>query len=242
MLHTPKDPLRFFRTAPQPCPYVPGRVEQNLFAELARGQGNSIYSGLAKAGFRRSHRIAYRPACPGCNSCVPVRVLVDEFAPSRNLRRVVKANAGLTEKWIPAVATVEQHALFLAYQESRHTDGEMAVMGFADYRAMIEDSSVETGILEFHDAKGKLRATILADRLNDGYSAVYSFFDPAIADQSPGTFLILRLIAAAQASGLPYVYLGYWISASRKMAYKARFQPQEQLLGEGWVRAGEAMA
>ena len=227
-------PLVFLLTREASCPYLPGRRERKLVTELAGPDASENYDLLSRAGFRRSHAVAYRPACQGCQECVPVRVLVDEFQLGRSLRRVARRNAMLKSTVRPAQATSEQFALFTRYLGWRHGDGEMAGMGFADYRSMIDDTPIDSGLLEFRDDADALAACCLVDRSSDGLSAVYSFFDPDRAADSLGSFIVLRLIEEARRRGLPYVYLGYWIAASRKMAYKTRFRPLEALGPEGW--------
>ncbi|MEE9140748.1 MAG: arginyltransferase [Alphaproteobacteria bacterium] len=224
----------FYRTRPLPCPYLDGRLESRIFTHLTADGAHIQYEALTAAGFRRSHDMAYRPACPACDACVPVRVVVQEFAPSRSLRRVIKVNADLAEHDRPARATGEQYRLFARYLASRHGGGEMADMEFAEYRAMVEDSPVETGILEYCDPLGRLVGASLWDRLGDGLSAVYSFFDPAQERRGLGNFMVLRLIERAREAGLAHLYLGYWIAESLKMSYKARFRPVEALGPEGW--------
>ncbi len=176
----------------------------------------------------------YRPVCPGCQACIPVRIPVERFVASRGMRRVLAANGdlGLTER--PAHATLEQYRLFLRYQQSRHGDSDMARMARSDYAAMVEEGNVTTRIFEVRRADQRLYASILTDRLSDGFSAVYSFFEPAEPRRSLGTYMILALIEQARAEGLPHVYLGYWIAGSRKMAYKTRFRPIEILTEGGW--------
>ncbi len=236
MLDTDPRKLQFFYgTAAQPCPYIEGRSECKAVTELTGPHAPHLHDMLSRAGFRRSHGIAYRPACRGCHACVPVRVVVDQFRASRSMRRVLKRNADLTPRERPAIATLEQYDLFEAYEVSRHGDGDMAMMDFTDYRAMVEDSPVDTRIVEFRDPEGRLAAVTLTDWLSDGLSGVYKFFAVDRARASPGTHVILWHIEQARALGLPYVYLGYWIGESPKMAYKMRFQPLHALRGEQWV-------
>lgn len=236
MLDTDPRKLQFFYgTAEQPCPYIEGRAECKAVTELAGPGAPRLHDMLSRAGFRRSHGIAYRPACRGCNACVPVRVVVDGFRPSRSMRRVLKRNADLEAEERPAIATVEQYDLFEAYEVTRHGDGDMAMMDFTDYRAMVEDSPVDTRIIEYREPDGRLAAVALTDWLSDGLSGVYKFFAVDRARASPGTFVILWHIAYARKLGLPYVYLGYWIGESQKMAYKMRFQPLDALHGEQWL-------
>jgi arginine-tRNA-protein transferase len=225
----------FYRTGSLPCPYIAGQTERKVITELAGPDGTELYNTLSRAGFRRSHHLAYRPACPGCSACVPVRVDAGRFEASRSNRRLLQINADLIAAMDEPHATIEQYRLFLSYQRTRHADSDMAAMTFSDYRAMIEDSPVDTLLATLRDASGQLVGACLADRLDDGLSAVYSFFDVAEPRRSLGTFMVLRLIEQACALGLPYVYLGYWVAESRKMAYKTRFRPLECLGAGGWA-------
>lgn len=226
----------FFGTLPQPCPYLADRVESKVVTELAGDDARALHDELSRAGFRRSHTLAYKPACPACNACVPVRIPVDAFAHSRSMRRVWRANADLAATERPPQATAEQYAVFALYQRWRHADGGMALMDFADYRAMVEETPIDTLVVEFRDAGGALVAASLTDRVSDGFSGVYKFFDPAQSRRSPGTFMVLWHVERARALGLPYVYLGYWIADCRKMSYKSRFRPLEALGRDGWRR------
>ena len=230
----PKRPQFFYTTAPLPCPYLPGHTERKVVTEITGPDAEAMHDRLSRAGFRRSHNIAYAPVCPGCNACVPIRIPVGRFSIDRSLRKVLKANANLIGREAPPRATAEQYQLFQRYQNARHHDGDMATMSFYDYRAMVEDTPIETSVIEFRDERDRLAAACLTDRLGDGLSAVYSFFDPLLERRSPGTFMILWLIEQARALGLPHVYLGYWVQKSRKMAYKARFKPSEILIGGVW--------
>ncbi len=230
----PRRPQFFYTTAPLPCPYVTGRTERKVVTEITGPDAEGLHDRLSRAGFRRSHNIAYAPVCPNCQACVPIRIPVAQFVPDRGLRRIARTNAQVTGTDVPARATAEQYQLFQRYQQARHGDGDMATMSFYDFRAMIEDTPIETAITEFRNADGRLVGGCLADRLGDGYSAVYSFFDPVLERQSLGTWAILWMIGRAQLEGLPYIYLGYWVAESRKMAYKARFRPCEVLVGGAW--------
>ena len=240
MLHRPpRRPQFFYTTAPLPCPYLPGRTERKIVTELSGTEAEALHERLSRAGFRRSHNIAYAPVCPGCQACVPIRVVSEDFTPDRTQRRILRANADLTVSEMPARATAEQFTLFQRYQKNRHADGDMAAMGYYDYRAMIEDTPISTGLLEFRDARDRLLGACLTDWLADGLSAVYSFFDTDEDKRSLGTFAVLWLIGRARSLGLPYVYLGYWVPESRKMAYKARFRPSEILISGAWHRLGD---
>ncbi|HEX3537432.1 MAG TPA: arginyltransferase [Stellaceae bacterium] len=230
------EPLQpFFATAAVPCPYIAGRAERKLIVELSGREAAVFYDDLSRAGFRRSHRFAYRPACGACEACVPVRIAVERFTHSRSTRRVRNLNRALIGALVPARSTQEQYQLFLDYQRARHADSEMADMTYGDYRAMVEDTPVRTATLEFRDEEGRLVAATLLDRLDDGLSAVYSFYAPDAERQSLGTWSILWLVEECQRRALPYVYLGYWIAQAPKMAYKGRFAALERLGPDGWV-------
>jgi arginine-tRNA-protein transferase len=230
----PRRPQFFYTTAPLPCPYVNGRTERKVVTEITGPDADTLHDRLSRAGFRRSHNIAYAPVCPACQSCIPIRVPTATFEPDRTLRRIARANAGLEGFEVPARATAEQFQLFQRYQQERHGEGDMATMSFYDFRAMVEDTPIETCLVELRDAEERLVGACLTDRLGDGLSAVYSFFAPELARRSIGTFTVLWLLRRARALELPYVYLGYWVPESRKMAYKARFQPAEVFLGGAW--------
>ena len=237
MDHSPlKRPQFFFTTARLPCPYLPDRLERKLVTELSGPGAENLHEALARSGFRRSHSIAYAPACPGCKACVPVRVVVKDFERRRTLSRLWRENADLIATRVPARATTEQYELFARYQQSRHAGSDMALMGFYEYSAMIEDSPIDTFMVEFRDRAGVLTAVCLTDRTSDGLSAVYSFFESNGSRDGLGNYVVLWLIAQARKLDLPYAYLGYWITNSAKMAYKARFQPLECLGPNGWQR------
>lgn len=228
-------PLTFFHTLPMPCPYLPGLQERRLVCDLSTRRGRHAHDTLARAGFRRTQHLAYRPACSGCTQCVPVRLRAADFCWTRGHRRVLKTNADLTGEVVPNEATREQFELFSRYQAGRHGDGEMALMDYPDYAAMVERSPIETSLIEYRDTREVLWATMLIDRQDDGLSAVYSFFEPGADKRALGRFMILDLVNRTAAQGLPYVYLGYWVRDSRKMAYKTRFRPVESLEPDGWT-------
>jgi arginine-tRNA-protein transferase len=240
-----RDTPQFYLTAPSPCPYLPGRQERKVFTHLVGDKAGELNDLLTHGGFRRSQSIAYRPACDQCHACVSVRVIANEFRPSRNFRKVLARNADIVSESRSAVPTSEQYSIFRAYLDQRHRLGGMADMTVLDYAMMVEDSHVETRLIEYRrrpadglEAKtpGDLIAVALTDILGDGLSMVYSFFEPAEENRSLGTFMILDHIARARRMGLPYVYLGYWIDGSRKMNYKSRFLPQQRLAPSGWLR------
>lgn len=229
-------PLQFFRSSAAPCPYLPGRIERKLFARLGGPDTEAINSVLSESGFRRSHDIIYKPACPGCMACVPVRVPVDTFKAQGNLGKIMRRGKGFTTRETAVVPTSEQFDLFLSYESGRHAESDMARMTYDDYVAMLTEGQAATVMLEMRNAEGHLIGVMLADRLKDGWSAVYSFFNtsPEYDRYSLGTLLILELIEHSRQNEGGYVYLGYWVKNSRKMDYKARFHPLEQLTPEGW--------
>jgi arginine-tRNA-protein transferase len=178
--------------------------------------------------------VIYRPACPTCSACVPVRILVDSFAPRRTLKRIWRANAAVDVAVMPPSATLEQFALFHRYQRLRHAGGDMALMGFADYKALVEESAADTKLIELREPDGSLIGCCLFDVTSDGLSAVYSFYAAEQEKRGLGSLMVMWLIEAARSQGRAYVYLGYWIEECRKMAYKVRFMPIEALGPNGW--------
>ncbi len=240
-----RDTPQFYLTAPSPCPYLAGKEERKVFTHLVGDRAPGLNDLLTHGGFRRSQSIAYRPACETCRACVSVRVVADDFKPSRSMHRVEQRNADVVGEMRDAVPSSEQYSIFRAYLDSRHRDGGMADMTVLDYAMMVEDSHVETRMIEYRlrvpagsgRGSGPLIAVALTDILGDGLSMVYSFFEPDYESRSLGTLMILDHIARARSMKLPYVYLGYWVRGSRKMDYKSRFLPQERLSSQGWVRA-----
>ena len=231
--------LRFFLTAPSPCPYLPGRDERKVFAHLPLTEGAAVNDSLTQVGFRRSQNIAYRPACDSCDACVSARIPVDGYPLGRWERRIVERNDDVETHLVEAEATMEQFDLLRRYLGARHSTGGMADMTWPDYVAMVEDTAVRTHLIEYRLASqdrgpGDLIACVLVDILHDGLSLVYSFYDPALSRRSLGSYVILDHVRQAQAAGLAFVYLGYWVGGSVKMAYKARFNPLEVLKPGGW--------
>lgn len=246
MTHQPKQSPQFFLTAPSPCPYIEGEFERKVFTHLVGEKAPELNDLLTQGGFRRSQNIAYRPACETCRACVSVRILAGEFQPTRNMKRVIARNADLVGAEHKAEPSSEQYSLFRSYLDARHKRGGMSDMTVLDYAMMVEDSHVDTRIIEYRrrgpdtfmtgQGHGELIAVALSDRMADGLSMVYSFFRSDMEERSLGTFMILDHIARAKALGLPHVYLGYWVNGSRKMGYKVRFKPQEHLGPQGWDR------
>src|SRR3954471_5414797 len=195
MLHrSNRRPQFFYTTAPLPCPYLAGRTERKIVTELTGPEAEPLHDRLSRAGFRRSHNIAYSPVCPGCTACIPIRILANRFEPNRAQRKLAKVNADVAGFEMPARATAEQFALFQRYQQARHGEGDMAAMGFYDYRAMVEDTPITTGMIEFRDAQDRLLGGCLTDWLSHGLSAVFSFFPAEDTGPSPGFLGILWLV------------------------------------------------
>ncbi|WP_062011051.1 arginyltransferase [Aureimonas sp. AU4] len=237
---------QFFLTSPSACPYLPGQLERKVFTHLIGARAPDLLDLLTQGGFRRSQNIAYRPACERCRACISVRILVDEFTPTKSMRRAVSTNSDLIGRMGEAEPSSEQYALFRRYLEARHTRGGMSEMSVLDYAMMVEDSQVDTRVIQYRrkgpDSRitgrsdGDLMAVALTDVMGDGLSMVYSYFEPSEQQRGLGTFMILDHIRRAREMGLPYLYLGYWVRGSRKMDYKIRFQPQEHLMARGWER------
>lgn len=234
--------LPFFLTAPSPCPYLPGRMERKVFTKLDLMDGPGLNDTLTHAGFRRSQSILYRPACERCSACKSARIIAGEFSPSRNQKKIWNRNLDLLRVTKPAEATPEQFALLSRYLDTRHGDGDMAGMDFFDFAGMVEDGAQRTEVVEYRDRYDTLVAAVLVDRLADGVSLVYSFFDPDLDRRSLGAFMILDHVSHAQSEALPFVYLGYWVHGSSKMDYKARYKPLEILEPSGWRRLGDEPA
>jgi arginine-tRNA-protein transferase len=225
---------RFYSTDLAPCPYLPERQERRLVALVEGQESNDRLDLLTEAGFRRSQGYLYKPVCPDCRRCVPVRIAVDGFRPGRSFRKVLGRNGDLVAHAIAAIATDEQFALFHRYLRRRHQDGGMVRMDRAAYTEMVELAPSTTRLIEFREPSGRLVGVSLTDFVRSGLSGVYKFYDPDAAQRSLGTFIILWHVEHARRMGLPFVYLGYWIGESRKMAYKARFAPLERLDGPFW--------
>jgi arginine-tRNA-protein transferase len=238
--HFPTRQLRFFLTAPSPCPYLPERYERKVFAHLPLADGATVNDSLTQVGFRRSQNIAYRPACEGCAACVSARIPVADYVFSRSERKTLARSEDLVRNVVEAEATMEQFDLLRRYLTARHADGGMAEMTWPDYVAMVEDTAVRTHVVEYRAASGDrgpgdLIACALVDVMSDGLSLVYSFYDPSLGRRSLGSFVILDHVVQALQSAMPYVYLGYWVRGSEKMDYKVRFSPIELLRAEGWT-------
>ncbi|RMF40328.1 MAG: arginyltransferase [Alphaproteobacteria bacterium] len=242
MRHTGTLTPQFFVTAPQACPYLPGRQERKLFTALHGQNATALNDNLSQKGFRRSQNVLYRPTCSECSACLSLRLPVADFRPRRSQQRTLKRNADISRRILAAWATEEQYGLFRDYLDARHADGGMAEMDEIEFSAMIEETPVRSRVIEYRtpaEDGNRLIAACLTDILSDGLSMVYSFFDPTVRGRSLGAFMILDHLRIAAEAELPFVYLGYWVPGSPKMSYKAQFRPFEIYQGGLWRRIGD---
>lgn len=226
---------KFLISTSAPCPYLDGRSERKVFTLLPMDDDGALHDALAQSGFRRSQSYAYKPACGGCNACISVRIRAADFRWSKRFRRIAARNADITADVLPAQASEERFDLFRRYLRARHDDGDMVAMGYDEFTTMMETSPVDTRVVDYRDAEGRLMACALVDRVGDGWSLVYSFYDPEAARRSLGVHVIIDHVVRTAAEGDAYVYLGYWVAGGAKMDYKRDFAPLEAYLYGRWV-------
>ena len=243
MRHTlPKNP-QFYVTAPQDCPYLENQVERKLFTALYGSNSRRLNNSLSKQGFRRSQNVLYRPSCSNCNACMSARISSTDFKPSKSQKRILLRNKDLVRVVNPPLATDPQYDLFKRYINLRHPNGGMSDMDADDFAAMIEETNVDSKIIEYYTDKNgtlELVSFSLVDLLDDGISMVYSAFDPDFNERSLGTYMIIDHNALVLEMKLKFVYLGYWVKGSSKMDYKKRFSPLEVFTDDKWICASKA--
>ncbi len=233
--HFDPNSLQFYITMPAPCPYLPDQMERKAYTPLdGLSAGSQLSDFLTHSGFRRSQNVLYRPACETCQACRSLRIKINEFTPQKSFKRILKTNENISRTVCEPYATKEQFELLARYLSTRHKDGGMSDMDFGRYEMMVEDCAVHTQVFEYRNPQGRLIACSITDPLIGALSMVYSFFDVDMAKASLGTYMVLDHIKRCRELGFAYLYLGYWVKGSPKMAYKARFHPHEILGQNGW--------
>ena len=236
----PLQKLQFYVTTAYSCGYLPNKLAQSLIAAPQHLVNSQIYSGLIEQGFRRSGKFVYRPHCEHCQQCIPVRIILDAFSPNKSQKRALRQHSNLKTSILPVDYFEEHYQLYEAYQKTRHfdelkgTDSEKPDNDTEQYKSFLCQSNVETILVEFRENE-QLKMVSVIDILHDGISAVYTFYDTSDKKASYGTYNVMWQAAWAQSLNLPYLYLGYWIKDSRKMAYKQNYQPLEKLIDGEWT-------
>lgn len=227
--------LQFYQTQEHPCSYLYGEAARTVFLNPQQKIDNAVYSQLSEFGFRRSGQHIYKPMCHHCHACIPLRVPVESFTPSRKQKRTLKKNSDLSIKSVKTIDTDEHYTLYRRYIEQRHADGDMYPPTREQYTSFLTG---EWGSVNFYEFKkdGRLLAVSVADVMDNGISAIYTYFDPYSTKRSLGRFVILSLLDIAKKKNLPAVYLGYWIKSSPKMHYKSEYRPLEILIDDRWLR------
>ncbi len=226
--------LKVYTTYPHSCSYLPEQEATTLFVDPRTPMSSSLYSQLSLLGFRRSGSHLYRPNCSNCSACIPARVPVERFEAKRNQRRAWRRNLDIEVRELEDISGDEPFELYRRYIEERHHDGDMYPPSRDQYQSFL---SAEWGVTRFYGMflDGRLVGVAVADLIDDGLSAIYTFYDPDLQDRSLGTFAVLWQIEATREMGLDYVYLGYWIKQCQKMAYKIQYRPLELYINGSWV-------
>lgn len=226
--------IKLYATHEHPCSYIEGRLATTVFVDPAASLDAELYSELSNVGFRRSGKHIYRPHCQNCRACIPVRIPVEQFKFTRSQKRCLKRNRDLTVEIVPSIDSDEHYQLYENYITLRHNDGDMFPPSREQYVEFLSAQWGVTRYLEFRLEK-KLVAVAVSDRIAQGLSAIYTFFDPAEDNRSLGVLAVLQQIAQAKALSLPYVYLGYWIKECDKMSYKSQYRPLQMLIEDRWL-------
>ena len=238
---TPLQKLQFYVTTGYSCGYLPNKMAQSLIAAPQHLVDANVYSGLIQQGFRRSGKFSYRPHCENCQECIPVRIILDQFSPNRSQKRAFKQHQNLTTTILPAGFHAEHYALYISYQHARHSDEKIqteatsAENEIEQYQSFLCQSNVESVMVEFRE-NNQLKMVSVIDIVRDGISAVYTFYETNDPSASYGTYNVIWQTLWAKSLNLPYLYLGYWIKDSKKMAYKQNFKPLEKLINGEWIR------
>lgn len=233
--------LKFYATQEHDCGYLPNHRAKTIFADPSANMDAQLYSELSEFGFRRSGSHIYRPQCESCRACIPIRVSVEEFTPSRSQKRCVKRNADLQYQLVDSINTDEHYALYEDYINQRHADGEMYPPSREQYIDFLTSEWNITQFIEYR-VDNKLIAVSVVDQLSNGLSAIYSYFEPNAPKRSLGVYNVLHQIERAKSAGFPYLYLGYWIKACQKMRYKVDYRPFQVFIDNQWITVKDDQA